>query len=170
MRGYCRKWRLSVVCSTTEEGQQCGNEDIWLGSTHSSNEPRMWSFDLAAWPGDNLSADSLNPSDKLCIAHMSPSVSQRVTHQVVNPSSKSRLWKPFCPHWHLDSHCMPRHQLLITCSFPALWKVACYLHSNSRPVLDWPNQRSSVSSSGQTTSSPRRAWRSYPSLGTLPLP
>lgn len=46
------------------------------------------------------------------------------------------------------------HQCLLTCSLLTLWKVACHLPSNSRPILAWPDYQTSPLSSGWTTPSP----------------
>lgn len=167
MRGYCRRWRLSAVCPTSKEGQQCGNEDICLGTTQ-----QRWAqdvvFDLVAWPINFCRL--LGPFwQALSSLHVTICVPKGHT-----PSSQSffkeQALRTFCSYWHLGSHCMPNHQLPIICFFHALWKVACYLHSSSRPVSEWPNQQSPLSSRVQTTSSPGRTWKSYPSWGTLSPP
>ena len=128
----------------------------------------MWCFDLVAWPINFCR--QLGPFwQALSSLHVTICVPKGHT-----PSSQSffkeQALRTFCSYWYLGSHCMPNHQLPITCSFHALWKVACYLHSSSRPVSEWPNQQSSLSSRVQTTSSPRRTWKSYPSWDTLSPP
>lgn len=135
-----------------------GGSAVWEWGHLLRNYPSSCSPGCGVWPCSldyQFPADSLDPSDSFWSSSDTIQVPKGHTPSSQS-SSKSKLLEPFLLR-HPNSHCMPNHQVPIICSFHALWKVACYLHSSSRPVSRMAKPAITSVIQSQTTFS----WRTW---------